>query len=77
MVEFHKFSVCECCLLAIANGDPCDCLDGHDEKVTKGLDRLAADGYWMVAGNNEEGFSWRPCELGGNRHEAFGQQKGG
>ncbi len=68
--------VCTCCLFAHANGDSCDCPDGHAERVTAAFERLAVEGC-HVACNDKEGeepaFSWAACDvcgsrLGGDRH---------
>lgn len=71
-VVTHELSVCVDCLFFIANGDLPD--DEKDAaRVVAGVESFAP-GY-VVAGDETDEFSWRPCEccgskLGGSRHGA-------
>lgn len=67
-LEMTPISICQCCLLVLANGECCDEHDGPEP-----MNKLA--GYWVAPGDGEGGFSWTECEgcgqtLGGDRYEA-------
>lgn len=80
--DIIDLAVCQCCILAIANGDVCDCPKGHADDVTRGMARETAKGAYIVAGGSDDeetwgdlGFSWSACDvcrsrLAGDRHRA-------
>jgi hypothetical protein len=52
-------------MVAAVNGDACDCPNGHDAAVTRGLARLGPHLVPSFDCNTEEGhneFSNRPCD---------------
>jgi hypothetical protein len=71
-MKIERKKVCGDCLIAIANDDYTGMDDETEARVKDGI--AAVKGYW-VAGNEEHGFSWQPCEcckshLAGDRYEA-------
>lgn len=69
-----ELEVCVDCIMAIANGDYPE-NNGRAVAVVNGEGRWADDGYHLVAGSGECGFSRTPCDccgshLHGDRHQA-------
>lgn len=74
--ETREFSVCNDCLLFLANGSDTFTDDATETRVVAGVERLQATGGHLHAGNAEYGFSSRVCEccqspLSGDRFEAI------
>ena len=78
-----NFMVCCDCIMEIANGDLTglannpETEDERTRQIYRGLDRIAEDGGYVVAGDSDKDdeFSRYPCEccherLAGSRHHA-------
>ena len=76
MVDFTELKVCSDCLSAIANDDYSGLDDSREREVRAAIARH----HWLVAGTEEYGFSWTPCDvcqssLGGDRHQAYEERE--
>lgn len=77
MFETHEIAVCVDCLMLMANGTMGDVTETEEADHVAAMDHEwpMADGWQLVPGSEELGFSWSGCEgcgstLGGDRHEA-------
>ena len=69
--ELIDLDVCQDCILVIANGEHGDC-DGTCRSCTT----PTPEGYWVLLGGDELGFTSRACELcgqdlAGDRYRAY------
>ena len=75
--ETIDLSVCSDCIMAISNGDLGDVSEEYEAEYDAAVKShwTTTEGWEVVPGNEDLGFSWRQCEgcgsnLGGDRFEA-------
>lgn len=67
-----KVNICQCCLMALANGDESGCRDFWNHRDGEGKDHPAGlmgklEGYWVAPGDGEAFFSTSECDGCGDR----------